>query len=111
MSLKRFTASEEKQIVEFYRQGYTTTEIADPVGCAVNTVRSVLVAHGVELRNKCAKLEWTKAQLRRIYAMYRKGATMDEIAEEFGCSAPSIYTLLKKAGVKTRSRGRRAKNK
>ena len=111
MCPRRFSASEEKQIVQFYQQGYSTTEIAEPVGCAINTVRSVLVARGVELRNKCSRLAFTRAQLRQICAMYKRGATMQEIAEEFECSAPSIHGLLKKAGVKTRSRGKRAETK
>lgn len=53
----------------------------------------------------------TETQVKEICNRYEGGATLKELANDFGCSQPTISKHLKDSGVTVRSKGRRKKEK
>ena len=51
--------------------------------------------------------EETKARDERIRARRKEGATVKQIAAEFGLSVPRVYAILKPPGAPTKRRGRK----
>lgn len=54
--------------------------------------------------------EETKARDERIRARRKEGATVQQIAAEFGLSVPRVYAILKPPGAPTKRRGRKRRS-
>lgn len=83
-------------------QGMTNAQIAKNLGCSEATVSKYLPTK----RKSPAKLSETDKQ--EIAELYSSGSSVKEIAEAYGCIAPSIYRILKNLGIESQ-RGKRAK--
>ena len=54
--------------------------------------------------------EETKARDERIRARRKEGATVKQIAAEFGLSVPRVYAILRKPGAPTKRRGHKRRS-
>ena len=96
----------EAYIVERYRAGYTTRQIADDVHWSTSTVRKYLHLHGI--RPERGRVTYhprrcSADELRRTVELYRSGLSMEEVGAHLGLSSPStVLQRLRAAGEPTR---------
>ncbi len=84
-------------IVFMYQNGNNPSTIADKFGVARRTIISRLDARGIDARKKA--VEWTPETDERLKILVLKGATVDEICAEFGCSKNAVYVRISKTGI------------
>ena len=79
----------------YVKEGRTIREVAKILGCSFETVRVKCKRFGIPLRNPGnEKVVIDTLTLQRLYI--QEGKNKDEIAKIFGCSASSIYQLVKR---------------
>jgi len=84
--------------VKYYEEGAPIDHIRHRMDIPRATIRSWLVAAGVELRGRTAKRKLTPAVIRKIETMADEGHTCAEISHETKISSTSVYTALRKLG-------------
>lgn len=96
--------SRSAQMVELYRQGVATRDIAELLGTTIGTIRSVLRNRKVgRIRTKSHRADYSA-----IVAAYEAGLPVLEIMEDFGlASISTIYHALAAAGLKANRLERR----
>jgi uncharacterized protein (DUF433 family) len=107
------------ELAERYRAGASLDDLANQYGGSPYRIRSTLVTAGVAIRPR-GSLPPTAAEdprgrgvlaIRRsveeVVERYRAGASLDDLAVLCRCSAAKVRTLLVKAGVELRPRGKR----
>jgi DNA-binding CsgD family transcriptional regulator len=92
---------EIKLLVEGYRCGETTYQLARQFGCHRLTVSNVLKRRGVNV-TKCTAQRQLDAE--DVIAMYGDMCTSAEIAEKYGVGPNVILRCLRKRGVRIRGR-------
>lgn len=103
-----FDTLDSDHIVKLYASGESLKNVADIIGVTPMTIRKVLVANGVPIRNKteqayasvCAQFD-----VPHIISKYVDGASTNSICIEFGIAESTLNMIFKFNGVKKRSRG------
>jgi uncharacterized protein (DUF433 family) len=108
-----------EELAERYRAGASLDDLAVLCGDTPYRIRSTLIAAGVAIRPR-GSLPPTAAEdprgrgvlmIRRsiedVVERYHAGASLDDLAVLCRCSAAKVRTLLVKAGVELRPRGKR----
>lgn len=106
--------SEQRRVVaRRYEGGATVLELARDYSVAPKTIYGALRMAGVELEERPPKIEHKRnrtdqkisAEQRVIIARrYQDGASMPELALDYGVSTPLISKILNAAGIEKRSR-------
>jgi uncharacterized protein (DUF433 family) len=98
---KHMSEEETKLLVEGYRCGKTTYQLARQFGCHRLTVSNALKRHGVNV-TKCTGQRQLDAE--DVIAMYGDMCTSAEIAEKYGVEPNVILRCLRKRGVRIRGK-------
>lgn len=81
-------------VYEEYNNGATTIELSEKYNCSVTTIRKRLIEYceqtGLEFKKRSRGPFKKELPKEKIYLEYRSGKTMQEIAEEYQCSATTI---------------------
>ncbi len=94
------TPEVEAEIVRLGQAGHTPGEIKAALGLSANNVFQYLTRHGIKApRTIKPRAPGTVAKAHAIAADYQAGLKTSEIAEKYGTQQPSIYRLLRIAGV------------
>lgn len=84
-------------IVFMYQNGNDPNTIADKFGVSRRTIIERLASRGIDARKK--SVEWTPETDERLKILVLKGATVEEICAEFGCSKNAVYVRISKTGI------------
>ncbi|MCA1846521.1 MAG: hypothetical protein LC792_25670, partial [Actinobacteria bacterium] len=91
----------------YHVRGRTSLQIGAELGCDAHTVLAALRRHGIPVRPKVpatSPLLDDADHLRRRYA--GDGASMQQIADELGCSVQPVRWALARHGIEVRQTGR-----
>jgi transposase-like protein len=107
---KYITPETTEEIVRLYTSGASMAQTAKAVGVTAGTVKSHLRRRGIEIDSARRKRRHTPQQEEEAVRLYQSGARPTDIVETVGlASYDSLYSILKKHGVRTRlSTGRNA---
>lgn len=84
-------------------QGHSICKIARLMGCSYTAIKSRVNKLNVLPQTP----KWRQATSHIVYSYEEQGATLQEIADVYGCSANTIKNILLKEGVTCRKQGRR----
>lgn len=92
-----------KMMVELYEGGMPIIHIADELRLDKVTVHKYLELAGAkEVDPEYSKKSGSRlsdTQKKQIVNLYKRGMTIDHIVEQVGCSAPTLYTYIRKEGL------------
>jgi DNA invertase Pin-like site-specific DNA recombinase len=101
-------ADMEVEIVRAYSSGKTSQEVANAFGVGRSTINRIIVARGQQKSPTDYLRRYSDAITNQAISLARAGHKQDAICEQLGFSKPTLYQILKKAGltktVKRRSR-------
>lgn len=81
----QLTASDKADILRMRGKGTSLREIAEYIGCSINSVRYHLNAAGIHSRNR-----WTEELDKRLIELYNKGEKASDIAKMLCRSTANI---------------------
>lgn len=97
-----FTADEVVELVQRYKAGTTTYELAALYGCKRQTISGKLRSAGVMLRMDSPSEE----QIDEMVRLYESGLSLVRVGDRIGVSARTVLKYLRKRAVRVRdSRG------
>lgn len=104
---KKTDPKQELWMVERYRAGYSIYRIAKHVGCAPQTVHSVLKRHGVALRTRGGRIVrlLTAAEREAVVQRYKTGDHAGVIAADLRVGLKLVYDVLRENSVPLRGKG------
>ena len=92
------------EIVERYRGGESTTQLARVYGVSSMTITRVLESNQVSLRFH-QRRALSPDQAVEIVRLYQCGFTVRHIARQFGVSDPTVASELRRCGIEIRTNG------
>lgn len=98
---KRLSDEEISAVIEGYKSGKTTYQLAKQFGTHKNTISKALKKAGIDPSNSTAQ---KKLNTEEVIKMYGKYHTTAEIAKLYGVHPNSVVRCLKNHGVALRSR-------
>jgi uncharacterized protein (DUF433 family) len=102
----RLLEGREADVVAGYEAGGTIDELAVRFGCSARPIRRALIDAGVTFRGS-GRRSSAAGREARIAELYVAGATLDELAAEYGCQPRTIRRMLVAQEVTIRPTGRR----
>jgi len=90
-----------QRICSLRKQGLTLQQIAADVGYSIWPIRKVLLQHGFPFRVKLAHPKWQRVispHAQRVLSLRRQGLTLQQIADDVGCSASTARKILLQNG-------------
>lgn len=96
---RRLSPIEVTQLIELYRHGLSTYQLARRFGTDRHTITRLLRQGGVELRPRQKPTSQLTEQAKRLYA---RGGSLATIGGQLGVDPTTVHKALKKAGVKMR---------
>ena len=97
----------DRLVVELYKQGVPIEEIARRACINKATIYSILRRHGIEPQRKRRRSRsLTPEEEQRLVEEYERGAPVQELLEKYGISTTKLYEILRRHGVKLRSKRR-----
>ncbi|KOO48964.1 helix-turn-helix domain-containing protein [Viridibacillus arvi] len=97
--MKPTETNKMKAIRELWDAKMTPKEIAEVMGLHVATIHRILVRIGAKEKNEQVSKRLTAEQKEDIVKLYQEGMTIEEIMDTVGCSKPTIYSYVNKAGL------------
>jgi IS30 family transposase len=95
---RQVSPEERSELVELYRSGKNTYELARQFGVHRVTVSRTLKQAGVEMRYQGLSAE----QIAEAVNLYKAGNSLARIGEHFGVDHGTVWRQLRKRGVKMR---------
>lgn len=92
----------DEQIIHLYLSGIDSDTIGYRANCSGTTVISIVRAAGHEIRKKGGRRHSLPMSDADIAKRYTAGETGPEIARDIGCTASSIYHVLRRLNVEIR---------
>jgi transposase-like protein len=107
VAVVRTLVGREHEVADAYRAGATVTALATLHGVSASTICRVLDRAGVPRRSRGKRVSGVPGREADVAGAYQAGATIQEIADRYGCSTKPINDALTRAGVTRRPPGRR----
>jgi superfamily II DNA or RNA helicase/transposase-like protein len=103
---RKFSDEIEAEIVRLYvEERRSTVQLAKLYGCTNTSIGKILKRNGIKARNLSeAKGGLTKEQQAEVCERYISGQNTMQLAKLYGCRNPNIGRILKRNGIKMRSR-------
>ena len=102
---RMLTDADMQDVIEMYRAGKTTRQIAEVTGAHRHTIANRLKLAGIRLRR--GKI--SQAEVARLIRLYESGISMAAVGERMNLDPQTVLNHLRKAGMPTRdSQGREA---
>jgi DNA-binding CsgD family transcriptional regulator len=102
---RMFTETQEQEICRRYLEGEDSPSLGKAFGCSGGTILKIIARHGIKARNssKCRAL--TADVQAEICTRYVAGERTAVLALEYGRDPKSILQVLRRHGVKRRTKG------
>jgi len=104
-----------KRVVEYRQAGHTLKETHEIFQVSIGAIQKweKRLAETGEIKNKPVKRPFKKIDPEKLktYIEAHPDAYLQEIAEEFGCSAPAVLKALRRLGFTRKKRQSITKNK
>ena len=98
------TDEQEQEVCRRYKAGENSVELGRAFGVSTVCICRILKRNKVKTRsNKIAQGGLTDEQEKEVCRRYKAGESPTELGEAFGVANPTIFGVLKRNGVKTRS--------
>jgi DNA-directed RNA polymerase specialized sigma24 family protein len=94
----RLNPDQVERLVERYKAGATTYQLAEEFGCNRNTVSDHLKRAGVKLRRSGLPPE----EVERAIELYESGFSLESVGERFGVTGDTVAARLREQGVRIR---------
>jgi transposase-like protein len=107
VAVVRVLVGSEDEVAEGYRAGASVTALAEQHGVSASTICRVLDRAGVPRRSRGRRVTGLRGREHEVAEAFSAGATIDELAERFGCSSKPVNDALNRAGVQRRNGGPR----
>lgn len=94
----------KEEIIERYKSGEPTTELADTFDCGTTTINRRLEDWGIERRSSA---DYKRADLpkKEVIKRYKGGESPNEIAESFNVHGSTVRGALERWGVELKDKG------
>jgi transposase-like protein len=89
----------EEKVAAAYLEGATTTVLAEQFDVSASTICRVLDRAGMPRRSRGQRVSGVRGREQEVAAAFLSGATVQELADRFGCSTKPINDALARAGV------------
>ena len=96
---KHLTKAETRTIVEKYKAGVSTYELAQEFGCHRYTISNALKRSGIVVDKHVEGRKYQTEEVIRLYTEEKK--SVKQIAEMFGVCDGTIYKCLKRNSIQT----------
>lgn len=104
---RRYSDTDRAAIVEAYATGDSALTVAKRYGVAVTTVLRFARENGVEVRSDLGRSARVTPDIaERMLTAYQSGQTAEEVGQQFGVSAVTVLSHVRKAGGTVRRSGR-----
>lgn len=92
----------QKQIVNLAIEGKSLSEIEEITGCGLTTIKKYLKLFGISL----SKIQKEKRRMfyKELASLYKKGYTLNQIADEYGLKVYQVKYAIKKVTRKRRKK-------
>jgi uncharacterized protein (DUF433 family) len=105
VAIPRLLVGRETEVAEAYRSGASVSQLAATYGVSAATICRALDRAGEPRRRAGRSDAGVIGREQEIAAAYRAGATIQQLADEYGCSVKPIRDALDRAGVQRRPSG------
>jgi transposase-like protein len=106
VAVVRALVGSEDVVASAYLEGATITVLAERFDVSASTICRVLDRAGVPRRSRGQRVSGVRGREQEVAAAFLSGATVQELADRFGCSTKPINDALARVGV-TRGAGPR----
>lgn len=100
----------DSEVADLYRSGKSIAQVAEQLSVSSGTISRALKRAGIKPRHKNHEIQEsiaTKGQCfydyEAIASAYASGLSMPKVAEQFGCTMPTVVRALRKTGTPSRS--------
>ena len=97
---KHLTKAETRKIIEKYKAGVSTYDLAQEFGCHRYTISNALKRSGIVVDKHVEGRKYKTEEVIRLYVEEKKSVA--ELAKKFGVCDATIYKCLKRNGVYTK---------
>ena len=102
---RKFTDEQEQEICRRYEVGENLAQLAEALGASTSAIAAAIRRQGGEVRTVSqAGRTFSDQQEAEICRRYRDGENTIHLEEAFGVNRSTIFRILSRNGVKTRSR-------
>jgi len=103
VSSKIYDDDTVKDVVDYYKQGYSIKELRDMLGIGSVSIRKILTDNGVKIRGRGrGRINFSEEDCRKIVEMYNSKYTIESIANYYNVSINTIRRVLVERGVRIR---------
>lgn len=95
---RMLTDADVQDVIEMYRAGKTTRQIAEATGAHRHTIANRLKLAGIKLRRS----KISKDEVAKLVRLYESGLSMAAVGERLNLDAQTALNYLKRAGIETR---------
>lgn len=92
------TDADTQDVIEMYRAGKTTRQIAEATGAHRQTIANRLKLAGIKLRR--GKI--SEGEVAKLIRLYESGLSVAAVGKRLNLDAQTVLNYLKRAGVETR---------
>jgi transposase len=107
-SPKRLLSPEQElSMVEEYREGASTRQLAVAMGVSQDTIRKALVRQGETVRPRDTSRRVSDERLLELHERYLESESMESLAREVGYKAAGLSAAFRGLGLPARPKGKR----
>lgn len=103
MTLKKLTIEQDQEVLKYYYDGLTISEIAEIFNVSTNPIKRILVKNKVKTRKNSDYDYWTilsPEQENEIINLYQENFSANEIAKKFDINNTRVLRILKRKKIK-----------
>lgn len=101
----KLTELQNQEVIECYKQGLTTSKIAEQFSVCKSTITNTLKNNNIQTRTLSDYKKFSSRQEWEIIELYKNEKTMTDIAKDFKCSVAVIDRIFKEHNIQKKQKG------
>lgn len=98
----RFSLEQEREIISLYKDGYGSEILGKQYGVSSSRICLILKKYSISKNNNKYLSVLSKKEIYLILKLYQNGATVGQLAKDFGVYPNAIKGILTRRGIKIR---------